>query len=231
MKNHLLNTEDTKERRILTRGLVCLGAALVLFMLGGCRVEYHEHHDHRHIDVTHIVSDREADGDISFSEPATYIVSPARTTGSVLAGIDPDFGDEFRGFLDFPLRGADGVPLQAAIESASLEFFINRVDEAYPGSGVSLLIDLVSFQPPTLIAGDFDRHVQPPIMTLPMDIVAADEGIIIAVDVTSLMIEAQRLDLPDLQLRFLQDSLASAGLVEIRDGDFATAPQLSVHYY
>ena len=208
-----------------------LSAALLLVVLGGCRVEYDDHHSHWQVHDAHIASDQDADGDISFSPPDIYFVSSARTTGSVLAGIDPVFGDEFRGFLDFQLRGTHGVPLHADIDSAYLEIFINRVDEPFPGAGVSLLIDLVSFQPPVLIASDFDRSVQPPIMTLAVEIDAADEGRIMVIDVTSLMIEAQRLDLPDFQLRFLLDNFAGSGLVEIEDNDFATAPVLSVHYF
>lgn len=208
-----------------------LAAALLLVVLGGCRVEYDDHHSHWQVHDAHIASDQDADGDISFSPPDIYLVSSARTTGSVLAGIDPVFGDEFRGFLDFQLRGAHGVPLCVDIESAFLEILISRVDEAFHGAGVFLLIDLVSFQPPALIASDFDRSVQPPIMTLSVRINAADEGSIMVVDVTPLMIEAQRLDLPDFQLRFLLDSFAVSGLVEIEDNAFATAPVLSVHYY
>ena len=208
-----------------------LTAALTLLVLGGCRVEYADHHEHWQAHSAHIASDQNADGDISFSPPDTYIVSSARTTGSVLAGIDPVYGDEFRGFLDFQLRDAHGVPLYADIESAFLELFISRVDETFPGAGVYLLIDLVSFQPPALIASDFDRSVQPPIITLPVEIVSADAGSIMVIDVTTLMIEAQRLDLPDFQLRFLLDGFAVSGLVEIEDDDFATAPVLSVHYH
>jgi hypothetical protein len=46
------------------------------------------------------------------------------------------------------------------------------------------------------------------------------------------MVEAQRLDLNNFQLRFLLDSdLAGSGLIEIKDNVLETAPLLSVTYY
>ena len=209
-----------------------LAAILALLALGGCRLEFGDTYDDAPVVYeTRIMSNLDADGDIGFSPPATYIVSSAATTGSVLAGIDPVYGDEFRGFLDFELRGYQGVPYNAPVASAYLEVYIASVDEGFAGAGVPLLLDLVSFQPPNLIAGDFDRSNLPPLLSLPVTVESYDAGAVIIIDVTTLMIEAQRLDLPDFQLRFLLDPFAATGLVEIEDSVAETAPVLSVDYY
>ena len=203
----------------------------VVLLFGGCRIFISSSDDHYPVvSVTHILSDVDADGDIAFTPPDTYVLTSARTTGTVLAGIDPVHGDEFRGFLDFPLRESRGLPYHAVIESATLEIFISSVAERNPGAGVPLLVDLVSFQPPTLVAGDFDRVIQPALLSQGLDIVAADTGTVVALDVTALVIEAQRRGLPDFQIRLLLDIFASSGLVEIEDNLPDTAPQLTVTY-
>jgi hypothetical protein len=111
-----------------------------------------------------------------------------------------------------------------------LEIFISHVTECSPGTGVPLLIDLVSFSPPNLIASDFDRA---PLLTRYSNIVFADDaGFFLSFDVTPLMVEAQRRHLNNFQLRFSLDSeLAGSGLIEIEDNALATAPLLSVTYY
>jgi hypothetical protein len=205
----------------------------VLFMaamLVNCRVEHHHVDDPPSTYEIQIVSDPDADGDIALSPSHHFTVTSASTSGSVLAGIDPLFEDEFRGFLAFPLRGTQRVPSYADIESATLEIFISDVSECSPGTGVPLLIDLVSFSPPILIAGDFDRA---PLLTLYSNIVFADDtGFFLSFDVTPLMVEAQRLDLNYFQIRFLLDStLAASGLIEIEDNVLKTAPLLTVTYY
>ncbi len=181
--------------------------------------------------VSNIQSDAGADGDIAFTAPATFTISSALTTGSVLAGIDPISGDELRGFLDFPLGGPGGVPVTAAVISATLEIFIASVTVTAPNTIVPLLIDLVSFQPPTLVAGDFDRLVQPPLLSTIFDVFTSDVGTTLFVDVTPLMDEAQRLGLLDFQLRLLLDFSATSGLVEIDDSIAATAPLLTVEFF
>jgi hypothetical protein len=90
-----------------------------------------------------------------------------------------------------------------------------------------LLLDLVSFQPPTLIPADFDR---PPLVSLSFDVFTSDTGATLVVAVTSLMFEAQRLGLQDFQVRLLLDFTASSGLVEIDDSVAATAPLLTVQF-
>lgn len=210
--------------------MVGLTSVILVALISGCRVDYHDHHEQPLSVVTYLVSDQGADGDIAFSPPDTYIVSSAVTTGTVLAGIDPIYGDEFRGFLDFYLRGAHGVPSQAIIESATLELFINDVTLPFPDTVAPLIIDLVTFQPPTLIASDFDRSIQPPLLSLPVDILASDEGSMVAVDVTSLMVEVQNQGLSDFQVRLVLDAIAASGLVEIEDSILETAPLLTVVY-
>jgi hypothetical protein len=181
--------------------------------------------------VSEITSDIEADGDIGLTLDGIYSISSALDTGNVLAGIDPVTGEEFRGFLDFPLRGSDGVPLDAVIESATLEIFINGVSISAPDGILPFIIDLVDFQPPFLITDDFNRVVQPPLLTRPVDFFPSDVGSFVVIDVTALMDEAQIERLPDFQLRFLLDFSAASGLIEIDDSDLEIAPLLTVSYF
>jgi hypothetical protein len=111
--------------------------------------------------------------------------------------------------------------------------FPNPLTNALP-----IRIDLVSFQPPTLIGTDFDRSLQPALATTTIvpPISQADFGQHVYVDVTSLMKKAQRLGLPDLQIRFLEDpGTAPPGLIEINDTAGARrwdlAPLLQVSYF
>lgn len=211
----------------------CAWAALLipaLLLLAGCHSDHDKDHS-RSVFVTQIFSDPAADGDIARSPAATYTITSALNTGSVLAGIDSNSGDEFRGFLDFPLRGPKGVPAGAAIESATLEIFISSLVIPAPDRTLPVLMDLVTFQPPALISSDFDRAAQPPLLTLPFDFISSDDGTFVTIDVTALMDEAQIEGLDDLQLRFLLDFIAAAGLVEIDDSAADTAPLLTVTYY
>src|SRR3990172_11920711 len=144
--------------------LLLLGLALILAVsLAGCGGGGNRNDTV----IVQTFSDRNADGDIAFDPgpPATFTVSNASTNLNVLAGIDPLSVIEYRGFLDFPLGGAGGVPAGATIVSATLEVFINRVVVAAPATTVPILMDLVSFQPPTLVAGDYDRTTQPPLLS------------------------------------------------------------------
>jgi len=181
--------------------------------------------------ISQIQSDLDADGDIAFTAPSTFTISSARTTGSVLAGIDPISGDEFRGFLDFPLVDPGGVPVNAAIISATLDVFIASVTVPGAVTVVPLLIDLVSFQPPVLIASDFDRLFLPPLFSTIFDVFTSDAGTSVLIDVTPLMAEAQRLGLRDFQVRLLLDFSAFSGLVEIDDSIAATVPLLTVEFF
>jgi hypothetical protein len=210
--------------------LICLVLVLAAASLVGCNVFVDNREEPPPTFEVQIISDDASDGDIGFTPPATFTVSSALDTGNVLAGIDPASGDEFRGFLDFPLREGHGVPLDAAIESATLEIFISGVSVSSSDRTLPFLIDLVAFQPPALIADDFDRSVQPPLLTMPFDFYPSDAGATVVIDVTGLMNEAQAQGLPDFQLRFMLDYSADSGLIEIDDGDVEIAPLLAVTY-
>lgn len=188
--------------------------------------------------VTQILSDAHFDGDIEQTSATSYTVTQGMSSSvqSILAGIDPTTGNEFRAFLDFPLTGSDGVPGNAIIDSAFLEILIDNV---IPNTGsVPIRVELVTFQPPTLIATDFDRIAQPPLAAVLVsgDVTAADVGHFVPVDVTALMIQAQERGLADFQVRIMEDlGPAIFTLIEIDDAittDRAQrAPLLTVTYH
>lgn len=215
-------------KSLLISVLVLVAATVILV---GCSNEDDKFDEPPPVFEAQIFSDPAADGDIAFTPPETYTISSALTAGNVFAGIDPASGDEFRGFLDFALRGPHGIPLKAVVESATLEIFINSVATPASGDTVPLLIDLVSFQPPSLIADDFDRLAQPPLLTMPFEIFPADAGTFVLLDVTGLMVEAQSAGLPDFQLRLLLDFTGNTGLIEIDDNTAKKAPLLTVAYF
>ena len=208
----------------------CAVLMLAAFALAGCSDD-DDHDDPPTVYVSEIISDVEADGDIAWTQGGTYIVSSAQDTGNVLAGVDPETGEEYRGFLDFPLRDSDGVPMNAVIESATLEIFISWTSDSDSDRTFPFLIDLIAFQPPILIEDDFDRVVQPPLLTMPIDFYPSDAGAYVVIDVTSLVNEAQMERLVDLQLRFVLDFTETSGLVEIEDSDLETAPLLTISYF
>ena len=188
--------------------------------------------------VTQILSDSRFDGDIEQTSPASYTVTQGMSLSvqSILAGIDPTTGSEFRAFLDFPLSGSDGVPGDAIIDSAFLEVL---VDNLIPDNGsVPIRVELVAFQPPILIGTDFDRAAQPPLgaVLVSGDVTAADIGHFLPVDVTPLMIQAQQLGLVDFQLRIMEElGPPIFTLMEIDDTIAADRPQraplLTVTYH
>jgi hypothetical protein len=188
--------------------------------------------------TTQIESDPGFDGDIEQSSPSTFTVTQGMspTVQSVFAGIDPVNRTEFRTFLDFPLGGPGGVPVRANIDSAFLDIYINSLQ---PSVGtIPIRIDLVSFQPPTLIPTDFDRNVQPALASLVVSppLSQADVGTNVSIDVTNLMIVAQNAGLPDLQLRIMEDvGPAILILLEINDTTGPDrgrlAPLLTVNYF
>jgi len=157
--------------------------------------------------TTQILSDARFDGDIERTSSNQFIVTQgmSSTVQTVLAGIDRVSGSEFRAFLDFPLGGPGGVPANASIDSAFLEIFL--VDLQPIQGRLPVRIDLVAFQPPTLIATDFDRTKQPALASVIVspDISSSDVGTFVPIDVTTLMLEAQRLGLADFQVRIMQD--------------------------
>lgn len=188
--------------------------------------------------VSYIVSDAAYDGDVEQTSPGVYVVTQGMSASvqGVFAGIDPVTGNEFRAFLDFPLSGVEGIPGDAIIDSAFLEFFVNDVEP--PGGSVPIRVDLVSLQPPTLFGTDFDRSAQPPLASALVqgDVTRADIGNFVPVDVTSLMIRAQQLGLIDFQVRIMEDlGVAIFTLMEIDDSTGADrssrAPLLTVTYH
>jgi hypothetical protein len=188
--------------------------------------------------VTDILSDPAFDGDIAL-DPNTGLFTIAQgNTESVFAGIDPVTGEEFRAFLDFPLRLSGGIPFNAAISSAILDLFITGIFPQPLVGTIPIRIDLVSFQPPILLAEDFDLTLQPALasVTISPPISQADLSNHVLVDVTSLMTVAQQLGLENFQVRILLDlSAVSPGLIEINDTTGVNrgtlAPLLSVTYF
>src|SRR4051812_46880287 len=157
--------------------------------------------------TTHILSDARFDGDIEQVSTNVYTVTQGMSSAvqSVLAGIDPVGGTEFRAFLDFPLGGPGGIPGNAVIDSAFLEVYVDSLD---PLSGrLPIRVDLVAFQPPTLIDTDYSRSAQPALasVVLSPDVSRRDVGTYVPIDVTSLMREAQRRGLADFQVRIMED--------------------------
>jgi hypothetical protein len=188
--------------------------------------------------VTQIFSNPALDGDIVQELTGARTVTQGMTLSplvvqSVFAGIDPADGAEFRAFLDFPLTGAGGVPSNAIIVSAFLDIFIKDIQ---PRAGtIPILIELVSFQPPTLLVSDFDRAILRPLATITTQVFQTDFRQHVLVDVTPLMAEAQSLGLVNFQIRIL--GLVSPGLIEIDDTTTTLAdrdlfaPLLTVTYF
>jgi hypothetical protein len=188
--------------------------------------------------MTQILSDPGFDGDIEQTSPGGYVVTQGMspTVQSVFAGIDPVAQTEFRAFLDFPLSGAGGVPGDALIDSAFMEFF---VDDLQPTNGsVPIRVELVSFQPPNIIGTDFDRSIQPALAAVVVtgNVTNADVGHFVPVDVTSLMIRAQQLGLVDFQVRVMEDLGPAVYTLMVIDDTTggnrqARAPLLTVTYH
>ena len=184
------------------------------------------------------MSDAAFDGDIEQTSPTTFTITQGMSPSvqSVFAGIYPATLTEFRAFLDFPLTGPGGVPGAAMIESAFLDI---HIDNLIPMTGtIPILIELVSFQPPTLIETDFDRTIQPPLayVVVSPPFSPADIGTNVSIDVTDLMVQAQQLQLPDFQVRIMEDlGPAIPVLLEIDDTTGANrgslAPLLTVTYF
>lgn len=185
--------------------------------------------------IAQTLSDVRADGDIGFNAPppigGTFSFSQASVAGSVLVGIDgasPNL-PEFRAFLDFPLDGSNGgdaLPLGALIASADIEVFVKRVSFA---ATVPVLVDLVPFAIP-FVAADFDSPPLTPTSFRNVNFFSTDQDNFVHIDVTTLMREAQRQGLRNFQVRFLIDTSATAGLIEIADAGTARAPLLTVEY-
>ena len=182
--------------------------------------------------VTQILSDPTLDGDITKAPVTGSFTIAQSNTQFLLAGIDPVLG-ESRAFLDFPLNGTNnGVPVNAAIVLATLDIFINRYQSS--ARSIPMRIELVSF-PTILTSADYDST---PLVTLAVTfpVFPSDAGNHVAVDVTPLMVEAQRLVLQNFQVRILEDfGPVTAGLIEINDttgpNSGTLAPLLEVTYF
>ncbi len=179
--------------------------------------------------VTQIHSTLAFDGDILNG----LTVSPLNAS-SVYAGIDPFTPSEYRAFLVFPLTGLDGVPGSAFIDAANLDIFINSIILHPSASSIPIRIELVSYPPQTLQPSYYDRNFLPPLAftTIIPPISSADVLRHVRIDVTSLMVEAQRRGLPDFQIRILEDDgFVFPGLIEINDATINQAPLLTVTYH
>jgi len=184
--------------------------------------------------VAEIFSDKPADGDIAF-DGLNFTITNGPDT--LFFGIDDNDLNvpEYRAFLDFPLDGSTGgdvVPANAEILSGTLEVFIDQVEFA---GTVPTLIDLVTYPIGGLTDADFNSSP----LTFPggafasrsLDFLSTDQGNYVAIDVTSLLREAQRRGLSDFQVRFLLDFTTTFGFVGIEDRNITlTAPLLTVRY-
>ncbi|MBC8018246.1 MAG: hypothetical protein H7X83_06980 [Verrucomicrobia bacterium] len=215
-------------------------SALMILALSGCGGGGDVNVNAPPVFVTTILSDPVFDGDIvqDLTGVRTITQGMSPTVQSVFAGIDPVTGEEFRAFLDFSLTGANGVPGNAIIESAFLDIVINNIIPLPLIGTIPLRIDLVSFQPPNLVGTDFDRTFQPALATITVNppISQADFGRHVTIDVTPLMVEAQRLGLLDFQVRIMEDlGIVTPGLIEINDttgvNRSTLAPALDVTYF
>jgi hypothetical protein len=185
--------------------------------------------DSRIIFVAHIFSDQPADGDIAF-DPVRQTFTITNRPDTLFFGIDDRAINrpEYRAFLDFPLDGSTGgdvVPANAVIVSATLEVFVNEASFAIT---IPTFLDLVSYPFNGLRSQDFNS---PPLVFQRLNFFRSDQGKFIAIDVTPLMREAQRLRLTDFQVRFLLErAVSDIGFVGIEDRITITAPRLTVEY-
>lgn len=191
--------------------------------------------------VTNILSDPVFDGDIQ-KDPVTGSIiitqGMSPTVQTVFAGINPFTGVESRAFLDFPLTGVGGVPGNAIIDSAFLDIFLENITTLRLTDTIPLRIDLVSFQPPALDVSKFDIILQPALASIRVtpSISQADFRRHVVIDVTPLMVVAQRLGHLDFQVRIMEDlGIVTPGLIEINDTTGANrstlAPLLQVTYF
>jgi hypothetical protein len=185
----------------------------------------------RVIFVAEILSDQPADGDIAY-DPFRKAFTITNGPGTLFFGIDDLDRNlpEYRAFLDFPLDGSTGqdvVPADAVIVSATLEVFVK---EASFATVIPTLLDLVPYPVSGLRPQDFDS---PPLVFQRLNFFRSDQGKPVAIDVTPLMREAQRLGLSDFQVRLLLDlAVSNVGFVGVDDRPniSITAPLLTVEY-
>ena len=178
-----------------------------------------------------IMSNPSVDGDVAYDPVAvSYTYSHASATGSVWVGIDDGALNtpEYAGLLDFSLNGSTGwddVPSWATIVSADIEIFVTGVSY---GSPVTVFLDLVDITGSS--STDFNSAY---LATRSVNFFTVDQNNYVRIDVTPLMLEAQRLGRPHLQVRYRLDPAAIGGLVQIDDRSAfrSTRPLLTVEYF
>jgi hypothetical protein len=216
--------------------MTCVATVCGILTLAGCGGD--GNHEPAQRVTTQIYSDSSFDGDIALPVSSPYIVTQGMSSSvqSVFSGIDPSSGSEYRAFLDFPLTGSTGIPGNAVIQSAVLEIYIDSLQP--PAGSLPIRIDLVAIQPPKLIGTDFDTVSQPALESINAtpDFTSTDVGTIASIDVTSLMVQAQRQQLIDFQIRIMEVlGPAIPVLMEIDDSTGANrnsvAPLLTVTYF
>jgi len=208
------------------RKLSLLGILALMLLALSCS----DGSDRKPVFTAGIYSDQPTDGDIAY-DPVLESFTITQGPDTLYFGIDDLDANlpEYRAFLDFPLDGSTGgkvIPLKARIVCATLEIYINEVSFA---PIIPVWLDLVSYPIAGLRVEDFDS---PPLAYQSFDFFASDAGTFVAINVTPLMREAQRLGLPDFQVRFVLDLDADIGFVGIEDlpFDLSTAPLLKVKY-
>jgi len=127
------------------------------------------------------------------------------------------------------------VPGNALIDAATLDIYVDSLAIQSAATSVPLRIDLVSFPPQTLLSSDYDRALQPALVSRSVDIFRGDVGHHVLIDLTPFMVVAQNQGLSRFQLRILEDfgSGVLSGLVEIDDSSARPSlrPLLEVVYH
>ncbi len=210
--------------------LVALMMAILL-PLAGCGG--HDNPPPPPLQTTQILSDPVYDGDI-YQDINGLIAQPTQGSLPFLkVGVDQVTGGEYRTFLDFYLGGTGGVPLNAIIDSATLDVLITNILPTSPAVSIPIRIDLVSLQSLILAPADFFQLAEAS-TTITPPISQSDFSQHVPVDVTQLMRKAQLLGLSDFVVRISLDVGGTPGYIEINDtlGDpAASAPLLEVNYF
>lgn len=216
-------------------GILGLVGVLALF-LAGCGGS-----SGAQVNTQFIDSNLSVDADITRDLGTGIIGAPfqASSTGSVLAGITLDASGtptaDTRGFLNFPLGT---VSVNASIRFASVTVFLNRVTLRNTSLHSPFFLDLIDtvLFPPPIVSADYSA---PFAATRSFDFLNTDQGNFVEIEVTSLMLEAQRRALPSFEIRFgfdeatfQADLTKTRGIVEIDDRTSVPSqrPFLTVDY-
>ena len=210
--------------------LVLVGVAALF--LAGCGGG-----DSRLISTEWIDSDRTVDADLTLDlvKGGPPLLALASVNGHVLAGVTVDFWGtpvaDTRGFLYFPL---DRIPLGASIRYAGVTIYLNQVTLRNSSLPTPFFLDLIDTDvfPPPVQATDYSASYA---ATRSLDFYNTDQGKWVEIEVTSLMREAQRLELPSFEVRigfdeaaYIADINTTRGLIEI--DDLSRRPFLTVEY-